>query len=168
MAEIERIYTIPLRREFLKVPKYKRAKKSVKAVKEFLIKHMKSTDVAVGNSINLEIWKHGAENPPHHIKVSVKKEKDGKVRAELFGAKPKKEETKKEKKAKKQEKAEKKKEQKETEKEKKEEPKEKKTEMAKGTKTKQKKNKPAEKTSKKADKKESKKAKSSRKKSSKE
>ncbi len=159
MAEIERVYTIPLRREFLKVPKYKRAKKSVKAVREFLMKHMKSTDVVVGNSINLEIWKHGAENPPHHIKVDVKKEKDGKVRAELFSFKPKKEEkesTKKEKKAVKEEKT-----------EQAEKKKEEKSEMKKENKTEQKKDKPAEKTSKAASKKESKKAESSGKKASK-
>ena len=32
--KLERSYTIPLRREFLKVPKYKRANKAIKTLKE--------------------------------------------------------------------------------------------------------------------------------------
>lgn len=99
--ELERIYNIPLRREFLKVPKYKRSKKAVKAVREFLTKHMKSEDVIIDNSINMAIWHNGGENPPHHIKVVAKKDNEGKVRAELFGVKTK--ESKKEEKPKKEE-----------------------------------------------------------------
>ena len=51
MAEektLERTYNVPLRKEFLKVPKYKRAKKAVKALKQFLAKHMKSDNVKIG------------------------------------------------------------------------------------------------------------------------
>lgn len=99
--DLERIYNIPLRREFLKVPKYKRSKKAVKAVREFLTKHMKSDEVIIDNSINMAIWHNGGENPPHHIKVVAKKDSEGKVRAELFGAKTK--ESKKEEKPKKEE-----------------------------------------------------------------
>ena len=60
----ERTYTIPLRKEWLKSPKYRRAKKAISAVKQFLIKHMKSEDVRLGKYINEEIWKHGIKNPP--------------------------------------------------------------------------------------------------------
>ena len=85
--KIERSYTIPLRREFLKVPKYKRAKKASKAVKEFLIKHMKSAEVFVGTKINEEVWKNGMRNPPSKVKVTAVKDEKGVVRASLFGAK---------------------------------------------------------------------------------
>jgi len=79
---IERQYNIPLRREWLKVPRYKRAKKAIKATKEFLAKHMKSDNVKLSLGINLAIWKHGITNPPHHIKVNAKKYEDGKVVAD--------------------------------------------------------------------------------------
>lgn len=80
---LERVYNIPLRKEFLKVPKYKRAKKAMKAVKDFLIKHMKSENVKLGNFLNVKIWEHGIKNPPHHVKVKAVKYDDGKVVAEL-------------------------------------------------------------------------------------
>ena len=85
---IERTYNIPLRKEWLKSPKYKRAKKAIIAVKEFLSKHMHQEDqskIKLGEHINLEVWEKGIKNPPHHIKVNVKKLEDGTVYAELFG-----------------------------------------------------------------------------------
>ena len=93
MAVIERTYTIPLRKEWLKVPKYKRAKKAVKAVKQFLKKHLKvhreirldHTDIKLGRYLNLELWHHGIRNPPSRIKITVQKDDKGIVRAELFG-----------------------------------------------------------------------------------
>ena len=38
--KIEREYIIPLRRRWKIVPRYKRTKKAVKAVKEFLVRNM--------------------------------------------------------------------------------------------------------------------------------
>lgn len=83
---LERVYNVPLRREWLKVPKYMRAKKAGKALREFLEKHMKSDNVKIGKYANLKIWEHGIKNPPHHIQVNVIKQKDGTVFAELVGA----------------------------------------------------------------------------------
>ncbi len=83
---VERTYVIPLRRGWLKAPRYKRAKKAVNTVKEFLVRHMKSEDVRLGTYLNLEIWKHGMKNPPSRVKVNVVKDDKGVVRAELFGA----------------------------------------------------------------------------------
>ena len=40
----------------------------------------------IGKYANLEIWKNGIKNPPHHIKVNVKKYDNGIVFAELVGA----------------------------------------------------------------------------------
>lgn len=82
---LERIYNVPLRKEFLKSPKWKRTKKAAKALREFVAKHMKSDNVKIGKYANLELWKHGIKNPPHHIKVNCVKFDDGKVIAELFG-----------------------------------------------------------------------------------
>jgi large subunit ribosomal protein L31e len=74
MAE-ERIYTIPLRKEFLKAPNYKRSSKAISTIKKFLIKHMKVEEVKIGKYLNLEIFKHGRKNPPSRIKVKAVKDK---------------------------------------------------------------------------------------------
>jgi large subunit ribosomal protein L31e len=84
---LERTYIIPLRKEWLKAPKYKRAKKAMSAVKEFLAKHMKSDNIKIGTNLNMKLWERGIKSPPHKIKVSVTKEDDGTVKAELFGFK---------------------------------------------------------------------------------
>ena len=82
--DIDRTYVIPLRREFLKVPKYKRAKKAMTAIKEFLVKHTKVTEFKIGKQINHAVWINGIKNPPHHIKINVKVV-EGVAQAELFG-----------------------------------------------------------------------------------
>lgn len=83
MAKIEREYNIPLRREFQKAPRYKKAKKALSAVRIFLEKHMKSNALKIGKHLNEKIWSRGAKNPPHHVLVKVVKEEDGSVFAEL-------------------------------------------------------------------------------------
>jgi len=83
MADIERVYIIPLRRAFLNVPKYKRAKKAASAVRIFIAKHMKSEEVKIGRYLNEKLWEHGIKNPPHHVKVIAKKDDKGKVTVEL-------------------------------------------------------------------------------------
>ena len=95
----EKTFNIPLRKEFQKAPKYKRAKKAVRAVREYLVKHMRNENVLIGPKLNLKIWEHGIKNPPHHVKVTAVEDKEGIVRAELFGFEFKKKEAK-EKKAK--------------------------------------------------------------------
>ena len=85
MAKLERVYNIPLRKEFLKVANWKRTSKAVKAAREFLIKHMKSEKILLGEKLNLKLWENGIRKPPHHVKVTAIKDDDGTVRAELFG-----------------------------------------------------------------------------------
>ena len=88
MAEkIERTYNIPLRRACSNAPIYKKTPKAVREVRSFLQKHMKSEDVKLGKHLNLMLWENGIRNPPHHIKVNVIKDAEGKVMAELFGKK---------------------------------------------------------------------------------
>ncbi len=97
----ERSYNIPLRQEWLKVPRYKRASKAVRAVREFIKKHMKSDNVKIGKYLNKELWKRGDRKPPHKVSVIAKwiEEKNEKfVKVELIGApeeKPKEEKKKK-------------------------------------------------------------------------
>ena len=84
---LERVYNIPLRKKFLKVPRYRRTNKAATALREFIIKHMKSDNIRIGKHLNQELWKHGIKNPPHHVKVTLIKGDDGLVKAELFGYK---------------------------------------------------------------------------------
>jgi len=81
--EIEREYNVPLRKEFMKVPRGKRTNKAVRALKEFIIKHMKSENVSISKATNEKLWGKGIRNPPHHVKVKVKKDSDGKVMVTL-------------------------------------------------------------------------------------
>ena len=86
---LEREYVVPLRREWLKKPKYKRAKKAARALKAFIAKHMKVEDrdvkkVKLDKWLNNEIWFRGIRNPPHKIKVKCSKYDNGIVKVELF------------------------------------------------------------------------------------
>ncbi len=79
----EKIFNIPLREAFEK-PRTKRAKIATNIVRKFLMKHMKSENVKIGDSINKEIWKRGIQKPPRKIRVHAIKEEDI-VYAELLG-----------------------------------------------------------------------------------
>jgi ribosomal protein L31E len=85
---IERVYNIPLRKGFRQVARYKKTKKAGAVLKEFLSRHMKQPDlskVLIGTHLNIELWKHGIKNPPSQVKVTVIKEDNGDVKAELYG-----------------------------------------------------------------------------------
>jgi len=86
--ELEREYTIPLRDKWKRVPRYKRANKAIKTIKEFLVRHMKLRDrdlkkVKIDKYLNEAVWFRGIRKPPLKIKVKAIKEGDI-VRAELF------------------------------------------------------------------------------------
>ena len=83
---LERVYVIPLRRQTLKVPPFKKANKAAKTIREFISRHMKSEKLLLGKYLNLKIWKHGAKNPPHHVKVNAVKDDKGRVFVELVDA----------------------------------------------------------------------------------
>jgi len=85
---IEREYIVPLRREWLKVAEFKRANKAVKALKQFLARHMKVYDrdlrkIRVDILLNNEIRFRGMRKPPASIKVKAIKYEDGFVDAKL-------------------------------------------------------------------------------------
>ena len=84
---IERTYIIPLRKEFQKVPTYKKSKKAAKTVKEFVSRHMKTEieRVKVLNEVNNYVWKHGIRNPPPRVNVVCRKDEKGTVLVQLFG-----------------------------------------------------------------------------------
>ncbi len=82
---LERTYTVPLRKEFRKSPRWKRTKKAVIALREFLVKHMKSENVRIGKELNEALWVRGIKHPPHKVKLVARKDAEGVVTAELFG-----------------------------------------------------------------------------------
>jgi len=91
---LEREHIVPLRKGWLKVPKYKRGAKAVKTLKEFLAQHMKVYDrdlrkIKLDIILNNEIRFRGMKKPPARIKVKAKKFDDGLVRVELAELPPK-------------------------------------------------------------------------------
>lgn len=86
---IEREYIVPLRKGWLKVPKYKRANKAVKTLKEFIARHMKVYDrdlrkVKIGVILNNEIRFRGMKKPLNKVKVMAKKFDNDIVKVELI------------------------------------------------------------------------------------
>lgn len=79
----ERIYTIPLRSEWLKVPRNKRSKRAVGAVKGFLSRHMRASDVRISQKLNEQVWTRGIQKPPAKVKVKATKDAEGVVTAML-------------------------------------------------------------------------------------
>ena len=80
-TKVEREYIIPLRNQWKRVPRYKKANKAIKAIKEFLVRHMKIRDsdlskVKIDKYLNEEIWFRGIRKPPSKIKVKAIKEGD--------------------------------------------------------------------------------------------
>jgi large subunit ribosomal protein L31e len=78
----ERIYVIPIRSEWLKVPRNRRGKRAVSAIRNFLSRHMHSDDIRLSQKLNKRIWKSGIKKPPSRVKVKVSV-KDGVVTARL-------------------------------------------------------------------------------------
>lgn len=80
----ERILTINLRRNSLKVSRNQRAKRAINTIRKSLERHMKSGDIEIGSSVNEIIWKGGSQKIPPKVKLKVVKRADGKVTAELW------------------------------------------------------------------------------------
>ncbi len=85
---LEREYIVPLRHGWLKVPKYKRANKAVKTLKEFIARHMKVYDrdlkeIRIDINLNNEIRFRGMKKPPAKIKVKAEKYDNGIVKVYL-------------------------------------------------------------------------------------
>lgn len=94
MAE-EKLFTINLRKETIKKARYKRAKKAVTAIREYIKKHMKTNDVKIGKHLNELLLSKGRKNPPGKIKVkSIIEETYARVELPEFEFEKKKEEKK--------------------------------------------------------------------------
>lgn len=84
MAELERIYTVPLRNARL-APRTRRAKRAMSEVKIFMAQHMKTEieKVWIDNPVNEAIWSRGIQHPPTRIRVKAIRFDDGVVEVSL-------------------------------------------------------------------------------------
>jgi large subunit ribosomal protein L31e len=85
---LEREYVVPLRRKWQNTPGYKRVPKAVKALKEFIAKHMKIYDrdldkVKLDRYLNEEMWMRSIRKPLAKVKIKAKKFDSGIVKVEL-------------------------------------------------------------------------------------
>jgi len=69
MTELKREYVVPLRRKSRFAPKWRRSKKAVSVLKEFIEKHMKTDNVLVCRELNEKLWENGIQNPPGKVSV---------------------------------------------------------------------------------------------------
>ncbi|MGC8816826.1 MAG: 50S ribosomal protein L31e [Candidatus Hadarchaeum sp.] len=76
----EKIFVIPLR-DLKRVPRYRRARRGAKLVREYLARHMKSDRIKLDPKLNEKLWEKGQEKPPTKIRVKAVKDDDGLVHA---------------------------------------------------------------------------------------
>ncbi|MHA1253356.1 MAG: 50S ribosomal protein L31e [Candidatus Helarchaeota archaeon] len=75
---LERTYIVPLSKSFTG-SRFKRAKKAVRFLREFIEKHMKPVEVIIHPEVNEKIWERGIKKPPRKIRVRASKDKEGSV-----------------------------------------------------------------------------------------
>jgi ribosomal protein L31E len=84
MANLERIYTIPLGDAYMRV-RNKRGKRAVAFARAFALRHMKAASVKVSEGVNSLILRDGIQKPPRRIKVRIVKGDDGVAKIWLIG-----------------------------------------------------------------------------------
>lgn len=84
MAEIEKVYTIPLR-VVKRVPRTHRAERAVTEVKRYVARHLKADleKVWLDNPLNEALWARGMQKPPSKLRVKAIKFDDGVVEVSL-------------------------------------------------------------------------------------
>ena len=80
MAVDEKEYIVPLRRVIL-APRYKRASKAVRVIRDFIARHMKvdASSVKLDPKLNEAVWAQGMPTKLKRIKVKVEKDEEGNV-----------------------------------------------------------------------------------------
>lgn len=81
-TELERIYTIPLRKT-KDLVRSRRADLAVRDVKRFLSRHMKSETIWLDATVNELLWKNGKFSIPSRIRVRATRFNDGVVEVTL-------------------------------------------------------------------------------------
>ena len=81
-TELERIYTIPLRKT-KDLVRSRRADLAVRDVKRFLSRHMKSETIWLDSTVNELLWQNGKYHIPSRIRVRATRFNDGVVEVTL-------------------------------------------------------------------------------------
>jgi large subunit ribosomal protein L31e len=81
-TELERIYTIPLRKT-KDLVRSRRADLAIRDVKRFLSRHMKSEQIWLDSTVNEALWKNGKYSIPSRIRVRATRFNDGVVEVTL-------------------------------------------------------------------------------------
>jgi len=74
----ERVYIIPLAKA-RKGPRNKRAKKAIRYLREYMMRHFKPEALVISQEVNEAIWSRGIQKPPRKLKVRATKNIDGLV-----------------------------------------------------------------------------------------
>jgi ribosomal protein L31E len=84
MANLERIYTIPLGDAYLRV-RNKRAKRAIAFVRAFALRHMKAAEVKISEGTNSLVFRDGMQKPPRKLKVRIVRGDDAVAKVWLIG-----------------------------------------------------------------------------------
>ena len=69
MANLKREYNVPLRRKVKTAPMWRRSKKAISVLKNFMIHHMNAENVIICSELNELFWARGGKCPPGKISV---------------------------------------------------------------------------------------------------
>lgn len=83
MAE-EKIFNLNLRKQFVKVARWRRAKDFTQLLRKILKKKLKTDKIKIDKKLNEKIWERGMENPPAKLRIKTVKQDDGTFKIELM------------------------------------------------------------------------------------
>ncbi|MDQ1280925.1 MAG: large subunit ribosomal protein L31e [Thermoproteota archaeon] len=78
----EKVFTIPLKKAW-GVPIKKRTPRTVRILKDFMKKNMKSESLILSGEVNEYIWSRGIEGAPRRIRVRAVRDKEDVVKVYL-------------------------------------------------------------------------------------
>ncbi|VVC01007.1 50S ribosomal protein L31e [uncultured archaeon] len=84
MANLERIYTIPLGEVYEHI-RNKRGKRAIDLIRAFALRHMKASDTRISEGINDAILRDGIQKPPRRIKVRIVKDENSLAKVWMIG-----------------------------------------------------------------------------------
>jgi large subunit ribosomal protein L31e len=79
---LTRVYVVPLGVAF-EAPAYRRAKVTIRIIREFVKRHMKAAEVSIGKDVNELVWAHGIRHPPRRLRLEMDRDEDGLVSVKL-------------------------------------------------------------------------------------
>ncbi len=80
----EVIFVVPINKIKKRVPRWKRAPRAARFVREWIARHAKADEVIIGTDVNEKLWERGIEKPPSRLRVKViVEEKEGKRTAKV-------------------------------------------------------------------------------------